>query len=268
MNEFNNIKIFGDGYISGGKYNNIKVLGDSICNENLECNFLRIMGQSNFKDNIKVNIFKIMGEADIEGKLICESLRVLGECDLRSEAEIGTLKIMGEVRAFKGITITSNLIVMGDINSNENLNCNIMKLMGQGIVAKNVIFNELNILGQLEVSGDCEGNIFYNRGGVRINGLLSADKVEIVPKRISRIEEIGGSEIIIKKSKWIEAINGKVISKLIEGDKIILQNTDCNIVRGQDVTILSGCNIDKVEYTGSLTVDKNSKIGEKICLRN
>lgn len=268
MDEFANVNLFGDGYINGGKYNKIKIFGDSLCNEDVECNSLIIMGESKFENNLKSQSIKVMGELDVSGKFICGNCRVLGECDLRNMAEIDSLKIMGEVRAIKELVINSNLNIMGNINLYENLKGNIIKVMGEGIIEKNVIFNDINILGRLEVKGNCEGNNFYNKGEVRINGLLSADKVEIVPKRVSIIEEIGGSEITIKKSKLIESLYGKVVSKLIEGDKITLQNTECKIVRGHDITILSGCNIGKIEYTGSLTVDENSEVGEKICLRN
>ena len=251
MNEYGNINIFGEGFINGGKYNNIKIFGQSIANENIECNSLVVMGESSFKENLKVYSFKIIGEANINGRLNCERLKVMGACKLIGDAEISSLKIMGEVEALKDLKVNVNL-----------------KVMGEGNFEKNLTFNELEVQGELKVNEDCEGNRFYNSGEVRINGLLSADKIEIVPKKISKIEEIGGSEIIIKKTKWYEFTNGKVISKLIEGDNIILENTICNIVRGHDINILSGCSIDKIEYTGKLTIDKNSKVGEQICLKN
>lgn len=162
----------------------------------------------------------------------------------------------------------NNIKIMGNATATGDIECINLVVMGEVEVKKNIRFDNINILGEMSLSGNCEGDYFRNKGKVEVDGLLSADKIEIVPKEVSRIEEIGGSEIIIKKSGWIDISGGKVISKLIEGDNITLQNTICNVVRGHDINILSGCSIDKIEYTGKLTIDKKSKVGEEICLRN
>ena len=57
-------------------------------------------------------------------------------------------------------------------------------------------------------------------------------------------------------------------TNLIEGDKITLENTKCKIVRGHDIVIGPGCEIDKVEYTGKLTIDKDSTVGEEECMKS
>lgn len=227
-------KILGDGSIGAGKYNNIKIMGNGTTLGDIECLDIKVMGNGEFR----------------------------GKVDARK------VKVMGDSTFYYDIKVKENIKILGDMTLEESLTGKYIKILGDLKVKKNLIFDEVNVLGSMKILGNCEGNYFYNKGEVIVEGLLSADKIEIEPRRLSRIEEIGGSEIIIKKSGWFNIIGGKVSSKLIEGDTIILQNTNCNIVRGHNVTILEGCSIDKIEYTGNLKVDKKSKVGEEICLKN
>lgn len=227
-------KILGDGSIGAGKYNNIKIMGNGTTLGDIECLDIKVMGNGEFR----------------------------GKVDARK------VKVMGDSTFYYDIKVKENIKILGDMTLEESLTGKYIKILGDLKVKKNLIFDEVNVLGAMKILGNCEGNYFYNKGEVIVEGLLSADKIEIEPRRFSRIEEIGGSEIIIKKSGWFNIMGGKVSSKLIEGDTIILQNTTCNIVRGHNVTILDGCFIDKIEYTGNLKVDKKSKIGEEICLKN
>lgn len=50
----------------------------------------------------------------------------------------------------------------------------------------------------------------------------------------------------------------------IEGDEIDLEGTKAELVRGKTVVIGAGCEIERVEYSGALTVDKAAKVGEQV----
>ena len=60
--------------------------------------------------------------------------------------------------------------------------------------------------------------------------------------------------------------NKILTADIIEGDLIYLENTNAKIVRGNNVTIGTGCKIELVEYKESFKkdeksiVDKNNKI--------
>lgn len=267
MGEYNT-NILGDGTIGAGKYSNIKIMGDGTIVGDIECLNVIIMGDGEFKGGIEARDIKIMGDSTFHGVVNARELNVYGDVNLREKGNIEVLKVKGDLKSNRELEVKESINIMGDAEVEEDLTGKNIKVMGGIKIRKNLYFDTIKILGEMEVKGNCEGNYFYNKGEARIEGLLTADKIEIVPKRISKIEEIGGSEIIIKKTGWIDISGGKVISKLIEGDNIVLENTFCNVVRGHDITILGGCSIDKIEYTGKLTIDKNSKIGEEICLRN
>lgn len=225
-------------------------------------------GDGEFKGSIEALDIKIMGDSTFYGVVNVRELNVYGDINLREKGSMEVLKVKGDFKSNRDVEVKDSINIMGDAEVEEDLRGKFINVMGGIKIKNNLYFDDIKILSEMNVRGNCEGNYFYSKGEANIDGLLSADKIEIVPKRISKIEEIGGSEIIIKKSGWMDITSGKVISKLIEGDNIILENTVCNIVRGHDITILSGCSIDKIEYTGKLTIDKNSKVGEEICLRN
>ncbi len=264
----NDTKILGNGTIGAGKYNNIKIMGDSTVMGDIECIDIVIMGDGEFNGSVTARDVKVMGDSIFNGVVNARELKIYGDVTLKEKGTIDILNLKGDFKSNSKLEVKDKAIIMGDAEIEEDFIGNYIEILGDMKISKNIYFDNLKVLGKTEIKGNCEGNYFYNKGEVRIDGLLSADKIEIVPKRSSIIEEIGGSEIIIKKAGYIDILGGKVTSKLIEGDNIILENTICNIVRGHDINILSGCSIDKIEYTGKLTIDKKSKVGEQICLRN
>lgn len=234
MGNVGSIKILGESSINGGEYNNITILGEACTRGNIECN----------------------------------NITILGELKLNNEVKANDIKILGTVVAYSKCVINKKLKILGQLDSKEDFKVNRAKVLGEGNFEKNLMFQNINVLGEVNIKGDCEGSVFKSKGQVNIEGLLSADKIDIDPKSVNMINEIGGSEIIIKKTGLITLSQGRVISNSIEGDKVTLENTHCKIVRGHDITILSGCVIDKIEYTGVLNIYGDSKIGEEICLKN
>jgi len=61
-------------------------------------------------------------------------------------------------------------------------------------------------------------------------------------------------------SNWGNAI---LTVNSIEGDDLRLSNTRAKVVRGKNVIIDSGCEIDLIEYTDSLQVSRGSSVKEK-----
>jgi len=51
---------------------------------------------------------------------------------------------------------------------------------------------------------------------------------------------------------------------LIEGEEIDLQATKAGVVRGRNVVIGPGCEMERVEYSGSLMVAPEAKVGEQV----
>ena len=234
MEGLNSVKILGEGTITGGEYNKVSVVGDA-----------EAIGF--FKSNV---------------------LKVTGECNIREGAEFDTAKIVGEVKSQKKTIINELLEILGEFTAFDECSVKNLKVLGEGIFRKNLTFDYINIKGVINVDGDCEGNVIDSEGAINVTGLLTADRIGISPRGACIINEIGCSELQIRKKPWSFFNKGFVICKSIEADKVILENTECKIVSGKDITILGGCTIDKVEYSGTLTVDEDSKVGERICLKD
>lgn len=234
MNNLNSIRVVGNGTITNGEYEKVSILGEAIALEAFKCNYLKIVGNCILKDKMISNKVKVLGE------MLCENI----------------------------VTTNDELEISGKLKTLNDYTGNKIKVLGEAIFGGNLFFGEIDILGEIEVSKDCEGNLFNSRGKLKIEGLLSAENIDINPNGVSTINEIGGSKIIIKKKGLFSFRESIVISNVIEGDYIELENTQCKIVRGHDITILANCKIDKIEYTGTLTIDKSSIVGEEICLKN
>lgn len=252
MSDMQNVKVFGEGTLGEGVYNKINIFGEASSIGNIECENLKVLGDLDLKGTLKVN----------------NKFDVMGSVNLEKEGVINTLKIMGELKTIERIEVTEILKVIGEFNLKGYMKLKDGKILGEVTSEDSIEFDNLKVTGELTCY-NCQGNEITSQGRLNIANLLSADKIMVEPSWNSDINEIGGSEIIIKKSKnknWNR--NGRLTSKLIEGDNIILQNTICDIVRGENIIILDNCEIKRVEYKNKLEIDKKSNVGESICLKN
>jgi hypothetical protein len=67
-------------------------------------------------------------------------------------------------------------------------------------------------------------------------------------------------KVLFVPSNWGNAM---LTVNSIEGDDIRLSSTRARVVRGNNVVIESGCEIDLVEYTGSLKINRGAEVKEK-----
>lgn len=242
MENYNDIKILGDGVIPEGIYNNIRIAGACNIVGKIDANLLKISGSCNSNENIKSEEIKVYGAFSSKGEVFCNNRFIVN----------------GEASILKG-----------DFNG-------LVKVRGELNIKEYSSFENIEVYGELKTLGNFEGNSFYGYGRVDIEGLLSADKVEIIIHDNSEIKEIGGENISIKNntSKKLFGIlfnqtkKGYVRCNLIEGDNIYLENTICDIIRGENITIGKGCTIGTIEYSNNLTVDKESILRNEVCTKN
>lgn len=236
-----NMKIIGDNSASGGRYAHAKIVGNGTINGDMECVTFKSVGDSRIEGNLKAEKVKTTGSIRIHGKTTAEEIRITGDLNLYGDLHAGHCRVRG------GIT-TNGGIRAGD-----------MSLMGYVTVKKN-----------------CEAELLKAEGQIRIDGLLNADDIDIKTHGASRISEIGGDRIVIRRGtasslgKMLKFIfvpsswnNATVIANSIEGDDIRLSGTRAKVVRGNNVAIESGCEIDLVEYKDQLRVSHGSSVKEK-----
>ncbi len=236
-----NMKIIGDNTASGGHYNDAKIIGNGIIKGDMNCVTFKSIGDSRLEGDLNAGNVRITGSVHVEGKTTADDIRVTGDLSVNGDFQAGRCHLRG------GIT------TKGDIKGDD------MSLMGYVTVKKN-----------------CEAESFKVDGQIKIDGLLTADDIEIKTYGASRITEIGGDRIVIGKgsgsnlgkmikflfipSKWG---NPMITVNTIEGDDIRLSSTRAKVVRGKNVIIENGCEIDLVEYNGSLRVNRSSTVREE-----
>lgn len=179
---------------------------------------------------------KISGVGTILNDIICENILLEGVCKVKGNIKCNGISIEGTFNSYGSIEVNDKISVNGHMKSGKHI---------QG--------REININGRIEV-----------------NGLLSGDEIKILFTGRNRVKEIGGEVITVlqEKRSFINGIiiSNKLVSDFIEGDLIVLENTVCDMVRGKNITIKSGCKIKTIEYTGEVVVDKKSKVDNVIKL--
>ncbi|HKI45442.1 MAG TPA: polymer-forming cytoskeletal protein [Balneolales bacterium] len=216
----NDLRINGVGSSAGGSFDTVQINGKGEINGDVECNDLQINGLSTINGNIKAETFKVSGKSDIRG-------------DIKSD----TVMIDGKIDITGGVTAT-----------------------------------QVENRGMLGVAKDVSSEAFYSHGGFKIGGLLNADKIQIIIYAPCSTTDIGGEEIDIRTggASGLREFLGSFFSgwpletalsvETIEGDNIYLENTTAKVVRGNNIKIGPGCQIDVVEYKDTFEKENDSNI--------
>lgn len=236
----NNIDISGSGKVTGGDYNNINISGRG-----------KVIG------DVKANNINVSGMA-----------KALGDMEFREMVISGSFKALGNLNA------TENIGVSGRFKGEKNIVTNRLNIAGYFICLNEINFDLLEFGGYIKCINNCEGRKICGEGKLRIDGLLSADDIDIRLIGQSSINEIGGENIKIKSGKdnnfklWIFNYKQKnqLTCNLIEGDNIEIENTRAKVVRGKNVIVGKNCTIERIEYSGEFKIDEKSLVKEKILI--
>ncbi|MFX3633967.1 MAG: hypothetical protein ACE3L7_26790 [Candidatus Pristimantibacillus sp.] len=200
---------------------------------------VKIDGVGKISDSIVARTFKGNGHMHFKANLTAQEM----ECN-------GLLKVKGDLR-FGNMETDGLLNVEGRI-SGESCKLN----------------------GVISVKGDCELENFIGEGSFTVGGLLSAGQVEFRLQGQGKASEIGVESLVIRQgnnSMW-NKVWGELIPKLkpelhagtIEGDRIDLEYTIADVVRGNEVIIGQGCTIALVEYRSKLALHPKANIGKAV----
>jgi cytoskeletal protein CcmA (bactofilin family) len=194
---------------------------------------------------------KIVGEYSVQGDLACEHLSVIGNLDVKGSLKTRRINLCGELK------------VRGDVASRA------LKAAGSIKVDGNYTAETLGIYGELAVEGTCEAERLDLRG-VIVGGMLNAGTVDI---RLffgeSKLKEIGGETIAVRRAGLLDwrrimkpfLTGGERLSaETIEGDNIYLEHTKADAVRGTNVRIGPGCEIEWLEYRSEYKIDPRSSV--------
>ena len=229
----NDTKIAGAGTISGGRYGNIMIAGAGTVRGDIDALDLRVNGSADIVGNVKATSLVVAGTATFNGNIAGGPVLIKGTSDVHGRVDGELFKVAG----------TAN--VDGSVSTQR-----------------------VEIRGTVKIGGDVEAESFDAKGVFSIGGLLNAGDVKIRLYGGSDARDIGGETIDVREDKQWAFLpflgERNLTADTIEGDTIYLENTRAKVVRGANVTIGIGCEIDLVEYTASLTGSNGVRSSRKV----
>ncbi|MFZ3591080.1 polymer-forming cytoskeletal protein [Bacillus sp. DJP31] len=251
-----NVKINGSGTAGGGIYDEVKINGSGKITGDIECRVLKIDGSGKVQGDVKSESVKFNGSGSFEGNVYVTKMKINGSTSVLKNAIVDDLEINGS-SSFKQDLQVGNCEING-----------ISKVYGK------VTGGEIKVNGMLKVKESCEVERFISYGAVEIEGLLSADHIELNLDYHSSAKEIGGERISVRQyssHKMIKHIinffrqrTDLLEADLIEGDEIDLEITKAKLVRGKKIVIGEKCEIERIEYTDSIEIHPSSKVKESV----
>lgn len=236
--DLQDIKISGSGKLLGGRYNQVKISGSG-----------KIGGE------IEANRVKISGSGSVEGKAVIKELNVSGSCSFHDHLGGESCEVSGSIRA-KG-----------------NVHMERLKVSGAFTCSQSVRSEDIHIRGSIKAD-KIETEEFRLEGSMNIRKELNANVADIILYGPCRANEIGGETISVyshhSQPGLIRALlslfqgQHMLTSDLIEGTNVYLENTRAKIVRGGQVKIGPGCQIERVEYMDSLDVSPEARVGDAV----
>lgn len=200
----------------------------------------------------KFEQMNISGVYSLSGDLICDNLYVSGVLKDSKNIQCEEFKVSGVLKSSESLD-ASNINVSGAVNIGKNIKS--QKILGEGYikVKENIESEKIEIEGNLICNGlvNCEDFYLFTSGESKI-GEIGATNIKICSEQqCSGIFKI----FIPKKFK-----NNHAYINLIEGNDIILSNCDVDIVRGKNIVIGENCKINKIEYSVSIDINKESRV--------
>ncbi len=232
------LQISGYGSVPGGKFKSVRILGRGKITGNLDC-----------------EDFVISGSGDVIGALSCKQIIVNGSGDLTGAVTADELKVRGSA-TFSDKVKASDTSISGSATVKNGLEAQTVK-----------------VSGSVKITGDVSAENFSSTGRFEVDGLLNAENVDIhLDWSTSKAKEIGGESItVMNGTKGFSLISivtfgthsPRLEADLIEGERIILENTTAKTVRGTHITIGDGCDIGTVDYKGTYHKSGSARVNEE-----
>ncbi|OCT10676.1 hypothetical protein A8709_22830 [Paenibacillus pectinilyticus] len=230
-----NLNITGSSTAAGGLYDRVKIVGEGIIEGDTQCRHLKCMGTLEMDGELQAGHIGIVGTFSMAGNAQSDTMKNSGTVSISGDADIGVL------------TGSGTMEVKGHLQGNK-----------------------IDFKGQVAAGGDCEVEVFKLKGLFDVGGLLNAGEIDIRLFQDSSAKEIGGEKIRIRKASLLHPLSlffrpsshAAVTAGIIEGDDIYLEHTKAKVVRGNQVVIGPGCEVDLVEYKVHLEKKKGAIVKE------
>jgi cytoskeletal protein CcmA (bactofilin family) len=217
----------------------------------------------------KYGTMRILGAGNIQGAIRLTNMRVYGALNADSEVSADTITIAG---AANFSNTRANLVkINGSTHFHADANLKHLTVNGSANFDQDLKAVKVTLRGTIHSEGKIEAEAFQSTGAFTVQS-LNASQVSIKLHGDCNAEEIGAESVKVRNMKnsggFFYAIyrifkgerNYRLEAGTIEADRIYLENTTADAVRGNEVIIGPGCQIKKVEYKTTFQVDSSSSV--------
>lgn len=288
MNEKTNLKSSGSLSVAGGIYGDVRTSASLKVHGDLECDSLHCSGSTKISGALRCTgkvhcsaSAKIEGSVDMEsasfsgsfvsgGDVTCTGrFGASGSVQAGASMRIGSGSFSGSVTSGGDVTCVEHFNASGSVQVDGSMRIGRGSFSGSCTVGGILHGGNVSCSGRLRVGKDVEAEYFHSSGGLEIQGLLNAERVDISVSVLCNVADIGGGSIAVKKD-WRSYFNfvGKPCLRVrtIEGDDVELEATQASVVRGKRVRIGKDCEVGRVEYSEELIVEGGGVVREQIRL--
>ena len=294
MGEYRDLQILGVGKEPGGRFGKVLIAGSGKLTGSVECEEFSVPGAGKVEDGgLTVHgPISCHGACKVEGGVSAASLSVFGAFSTEADCLIsGDAEVTGSLKTEGACAVEGRLRINGSVKSEGEIRCGALAISGVLKSEAPVRAEELSVSGALKAEADVQAERFRATGPVSIDGELNAERVELELNGESAIESIVGGSVRVRRAPeggpgqdrgihlhlnfslpflgsrrvdYDRSLRPHLAATLIEADEIELEYTDCETVRGVTLRIGPECVIDRVEYSGSLSVDPSASVGERL----
>lgn len=236
MSELGTLKIAGSGSSGGGEFSDVRISGVGKITGDVKCESMHISGAGKIKGNVDckndIHISGTLSAIDIKAK----ELHISGACSAAGKIEADEIRVSGGLNA-EGDICGESVKVSGNITTKHLLSAETIEIK----------FDSSNCS-----IGEIGGGVITIRPRNSQNRQMEGRAVvDIIKESLTNFVQCGKKAATIKIGS-------------IEGDDITIENCIADTIRGTNVTVMSGCEVKKIEYTGNLTVEDGAKVEEQI----
>lgn len=226
-------KISGDGTLPGGNYKNVVINGAGTVDGDLEGAAVKINGAGTLHGDVKAETIVVNGAGTIDGSVQATRFDVNGQADVHGGVGVSQVRVRGTVA------------IDGGVRSHET-----------------------DVRGEIRVGGDLDADSLTGEGRFTVSGLVNAGLIDWRLHGKSGAREIGGERIVIGEptgfTRFVSFfVDQRLVTDSIEGDTLDLEWVKAKVVRGGNIRLGVGCEVDLVEYSGTLTSEAGAQVKEE-----
>jgi cytoskeletal protein CcmA (bactofilin family) len=248
------LKASGSARLSGGAYRDVDVSGSAHIDGDIVCEKFEVSGSVKVSGSVNGDRCRVSGSGRIQGNVSTGEFRASGSASVEGNLEAKDLQASGSFKTEGDVTVENELKVSGSGSFGGAIRARTVRSSGSLKAGKGIECESLTLAGAFDVAG-----------------LINAGTADIELAGQSRLDEIGGEKINVRnKGLWsvlgiqIPFLSGSLTANAIEATSVSLEATRAKVVRGAEVVIGSGCEIDRVEYSKSLDVAEDALVREKV----